>query len=189
MKTLIVEDRPVKLQIVWCHKEPTHARRGRKKAATHSVFVFVHLRVCGNKQWDTAGQERFHTLTESYYRNSHGVILVYDVTDRESFDRIQKWAAQIDQYQDLHLCRLLVGNKSDMESARKVTTQEGEDLAKSLGTGFVETSAKTQSNVEKAFLDIATEILHKTEFATTAHNSKQASTNTHTQTCAQTERG
>ena len=152
----------------------------RKQQCT--LCLCLCICVCGNKQWDTAGQERFHTLTESYYRNSHGVILVYDVTDRESFDRIQKWAAQIDQYQDLHLCRLLVGNKSDMESARKVTTQEGEDLAKSLGTGFVETSAKTQSNVEKAFLDIATEILHKTEFATTAHNSKLASTNTHTQT-------
>ena len=88
---------------------------------------------------------------------------MYDVTDRESFDRIKKWAAQIDQYQDLHLCRLLVGNKCDLDTARKVSTEEGEELAKALGTNFVETSAKTQSNVEKAFLDIATEILHNTE--------------------------
>ena len=115
-------------------------------------------------QWDTAGQERFHTLTESYYRNSHGVVLVYDVTDRRSFDRIQHWAGQIGEYENLRLSKLLVGNKTDLTETRMVTTAEGEELAKKLGMSFVETSAKSTDNVEQAFVGIATEILHNIEF-------------------------
>lgn len=115
-------------------------------------------------QWDTAGQERFHTLTESYYRNSHGVVLVYDVTDRRSFDRIQHWAGQIGEYENLRLSKLLVGNKTDLTETRMVTAAEGEELAKKLGMSFVETSAKSTDNVEQAFVGIATEILHNIEF-------------------------
>jgi len=111
--------------------------------------------------WDTAGQERFRTLTESYYRNSHGVILVYDVTNHESYEKIRSWAEQIEQYGDRNLCKLLVGNKTDKEHERTVTTQEGSSLAKSLGIEFLETSAKDTSNVEEAFTNLATQILKK----------------------------
>lgn len=157
MKTLMLEDRPVKLQIV-CPSSAPPAPQPMQVTATKK-----HAHAAA--QWDTAGQERFHTLTESYYRNSHGVILVYDVTDRTSFDRIQKWAGQIDAYENLRLSKLLVGNKTDLAEKRMVTTAEGQELAQTLGMAFVETSAKSTDNVEQAFVGIATEILHNIEFA------------------------
>ena len=88
---------------------------------------------------------------------------MYDVTDRTSFDRIQKWAGQIDAYENLRLSKLLVGNKTDLVARRMVTTAEGEELARTLGMNFVETSAKSTDNVEQAFVGIATEILHNIE--------------------------
>ena len=89
---------------------------------------------------------------------------MYDVTDRTSFDRIQKWAGQIDAYENLRLSKLLVGNKTDLAEKRMVTTAEGQELAQTLGMAFVETSAKSTDNVEQAFVGIATEILHNIEF-------------------------
>ena len=75
-------------------------------------------------QWDTAGQERFRTITSSYYRGAHGIIIVYDITDRESFDNVKQWLNEIDRYACENVNKLLVGNKSDMDSKRQVETQE-----------------------------------------------------------------
>jgi Ras-related protein Rab-1A len=66
--------------------------------------------------WDTAGQERFRTLTASYYRGAHGIIIVYDVTDRETFDNVQQWMQEIDRFATENVCKVLVGNKIDLES-------------------------------------------------------------------------
>ena len=74
--------------------------------------------------WDTAGQERFRTITSSYYRGAHGIIIVYDITDRESFDNVKQWLNEIDRYACENVNKLLVGNKSDMDSKRQVETQE-----------------------------------------------------------------
>ena len=70
--------------------------------------------------WDTAGQERFRTITSSYYRGAHGIIVVYDVTDAESFANVKQWLAEIDRYANESVNKLLVGNKSDLASKRAV---------------------------------------------------------------------
>lgn len=64
--------------------------------------------------WDTAGQERFKTITASYYKGAHGIILVYDITDRQSFKDIENWLAEVDKYGNENVVKLLVGNKSDL---------------------------------------------------------------------------
>jgi Ras-related protein Rab-1A len=115
--------------------------------------------------WDTAGQERFRTITSSYYRGAHGIIIVYDVTDKESFQNIQHWLQEIDKYANEGVMKLLVGNKSDLQSKKVVSYDEAKELADSLGIGFIETSAKNAHNVEQAFTKMALEM--KTKVKTT----------------------
>jgi len=108
--------------------------------------------------WDTAGQERFRTITSSYYRGAHGIIVVYDVTDNESFNNVKQWLHEIDRYACENVNKLLVGNKSDLTAKRVVSTEQGKEFADSLGIEFLETSAKTSTNVEQAFLTMASQI-------------------------------
>lgn len=108
--------------------------------------------------WDTAGQERFRTITSSYYRGAHGIIVVYDVTDNESFNNVKQWLHEIDRYACESVNKLLVGNKSDLTTKRVVSTDQGKEFADSLGIEFLETSAKTSTNVEQAFLTMASQI-------------------------------
>nr|XP_020443858.1 ras-related protein ORAB-1-like isoform X2 [Monopterus albus] len=110
--------------------------------------------------WDTAGQERFRTITSSYYRGAHGIIIVYDVTEQESFNNVRQWLDEIDRYACENISRLLVGNKSDLVSKKVVDVATAQDLASSLKIPFLETSAKSSDNVERAFLTMASEI-HK----------------------------
>ncbi|XP_040835646.1 ras-related protein Rab-42 [Ochotona curzoniae] len=102
--------------------------------------------------WDTAGHERFRCITRSFYRNMVGVLLVFDVTNRKSFEHIRDWHQDVlaTQGPDKAIF-LLIGHKSDLQSARCISAQEAEELAASLGMGFVETSAKSNHNVELAF--------------------------------------
>ncbi|KAM3616648.1 uncharacterized protein V6R79_021213 [Siganus canaliculatus] len=110
--------------------------------------------------WDTAGQERFRTITSSYYRGAHGIIIVYDVTEQESFNNVKQWLDEIDRYACENVSRLLVGNKSDLVGKKVVDAATAQDLASSLKISFLETSAKSSDNVERAFLTMASEI-HK----------------------------
>jgi Ras-related protein Rab-1A len=105
--------------------------------------------------WDTAGQERFRTITKSYYRGSNGIIVVYDITDRETFDQVQHWMSEIDAHASADVCRLLVGNKADLKDKRAVKTDEGAALGRQFGIPFLETSAKDASNVETMFMTMA----------------------------------
>lgn len=108
--------------------------------------------------WDTAGQERFRTITNSYYRSAHGIVIVYDVSDEESFRNVKTWLLEIDRYGPANVNKLLVGNKTDIPEKRQISTQQGRDLAASLGIQFLETSAKENSNVEKIFISMASDI-------------------------------
>jgi len=104
--------------------------------------------------WDTAGQDRFRTITSSYYRGAHGIIVVYDVTDKDSFDNVKQWMNEIEKYAQENVCRLLVGNKCDLTAERKVKTEEGEELAKQYKIPFVETSARNSANIDQAFIQM-----------------------------------
>jgi len=116
--------------------------------------------------WDTAGQERFRTISSTYYRGAHGILVVYDVTNRTSFDNVKRWLLEIDKYAREGVNKLLVGNKADGSSPadlsnRQVTTEEGKLFADSHGINFLETSAKTGTFVDTAFLMMAHEIKTK----------------------------
>ena len=112
--------------------------------------------------WDTAGQERFRTITSSYYRGAHGIIVVYDVTDAESFNNVKQWLSEIDRYANENVNKLLVGNKSDLTSKRAVDYETAKAFADEIGIPFLETSAKNATNVEQAFMTMAAEIKKRT---------------------------
>ncbi|KAL2902985.1 Ras-related protein RABD2c [Bienertia sinuspersici] len=103
-------------------------------------------------RWDTAGQERFRTITSSYYRGAHGIIVVYDVTDQESFNNVKQWLNEIDRYASDNVNKLLVGNKCDLTANKVVSYETGKAFADELGIPFLETSAKSATNVEQAFM-------------------------------------
>ena len=105
--------------------------------------------------WDTAGQERFRTITKSYYKGSEGIILIYDVTKRESFENVKTWVSQIREEVCQKAVIYVVGNKIDMNETRVVTTEEGEKLSKELELPFKEASAKNGTNVDETFSDLA----------------------------------
>lgn len=79
------------------------------------IYVFI--------QWDTAGQERFRTITTSYYRNTQGILLVYDITDRNTFNSIRQWMQQINLHADVHVNKILIGNKCDLIAQRVSSLQ------------------------------------------------------------------
>ena len=108
--------------------------------------------------WDTAGQERFRTITSSYYRGAHGIIVVYDVTDQESFNNVKVWLQEIDRYANENVNKLLVGNKSDLTSKKVVDYETAKAFADELGIPFLETSAKSAANVEQSFMTMGAEI-------------------------------
>ncbi len=112
--------------------------------------------------WDTAGQERFRTLTSTYYRGAHGVVLVYDVTRPETFGHLSQWLAEIEMYSPgggANVVKLLVGNKTDLATDRAVSTAEGEAWARAHGMLFLESSAKNADNVRAVFEEVVARIL------------------------------
>ncbi|EPT25948.1 Rab18/RabC-family small GTPase [Toxoplasma gondii ME49] len=109
--------------------------------------------------WDTAGQERFRTLTSSYYRGAQGIIMVYDVSNRQSFLNLQSWLDEIYRYStNADAVLMLVSNKVDKRTVQ-VERREGEAFAFQKGMLFVETSAKTRQGVDHAFEELVQKIL------------------------------
>lgn len=135
-----------------------------EQAATIGVdFKVKTLTVDGNKTklaiWDTAGQERFRTLTPSYYRGAQGVILVYDVCSRSSFNKLDAWLNELETFSTKHdLIKMLVGNKID-QSKREVTKEDGLKFARKYQMLFIEASAKTKEGVQCAFEELVEKII------------------------------
>ncbi|KAG8185258.1 hypothetical protein JTE90_023871 [Oedothorax gibbosus] len=111
--------------------------------------------------WDTAGQERFRSVTHAYYRDAHALLLLYDVTNKASFDNTRAWLGEINEYAQDDVVIMLIGNKADATTDRLVQYQDGERLAKEYGVTFMETSAKTGTNVELAFMAVARELKYR----------------------------
>lgn len=111
--------------------------------------------------WDTAGQERFYTIAKAYFRSALGVILVFDITDRKSFDQLPRWLRDARTEADPHCSVILVGNKSDLSSSRVVSKEEAEDFARSHELCYIETSAAENSNIEEVFMRAGADLLRK----------------------------
>ena len=112
--------------------------------------------------FDTAGQERFKNIQASYYKGANGILVVYDITNRESFENLNSWLIEIEKNANKNVYKLLIGNKCDLEEKRKVSYQEGKDFAASNGMQFIETSAKADTKVKDAFELLTQEIIKST---------------------------
>ena len=108
--------------------------------------------------WDTSGEERFRTILKTAYKGAHGIILIYDVTDQNSFKNIRNWIKQIEVHGDISVKKVLVGNKCN-EPGRVITEEEGKKLAKEYNIGFFESSARTGKNVNEVFNYLVKEII------------------------------
>jgi Ras-related protein Rab-1A len=109
--------------------------------------------------WDTAGQERFRTITSAYYRGADGIIMVYDVTNQDSFEHVEEWLSEVDRYANENTAKLLIGNKADLLDQKQVSEETARRFAEKLNIPFLETSAKTSTNVDAAFLTMAKELI------------------------------
>jgi len=139
-----------------------------ESSATIGVDFRVHkMEVKGRRVklsiWDTAGQERFRTITSSYYRGAQGIILVYDVSNRESFEALPRWYSELETYVSSSVVKIVVGNKVDKEFSRQVSTSEGQAFATRMSSLFIEASAKTSIGVREAFQEVVERILDTPE--------------------------
>eukprot|EP00005_Dracoamoeba_jomungandri_P002386 CAMPEP_0174250142 /NCGR_PEP_ID=MMETSP0439-20130205/405_1 /TAXON_ID=0 /ORGANISM="Stereomyxa ramosa, Strain Chinc5" /LENGTH=206 /DNA_ID=CAMNT_0015330135 /DNA_START=65 /DNA_END=685 /DNA_ORIENTATION=+ len=113
--------------------------------------------------WDTAGQERYRAITTAYYRGAVGALLVYDITRFSSFKNVSRWLEELREHAQDGIVVMLVGNKTDLNHVRAVTTQQGEDYAKAEQLSFIETSALDGSKVTEAFEKIIEEIYNRSQ--------------------------
>jgi Ras-related protein Rab-1A len=114
--------------------------------------------------WDTAGQERFKSITSSYYKGANAIIIVYDVTSRDSFINLDKWIDDIDKYTSYDVIKVIIGNKTDLTDKRSVSYEEGAQFAKTNGMIYAEASAKNSTGIEELFLKTTQEILEQTKY-------------------------
>ena len=131
-------------------------------------FETKYLRLNGktiNLQiWDTAGQERYKVLAKNYFKNSDGFIIVYDITDKKSFNNVVNWITQIKDSASENVKCVLLGNKCDLEELRQVDINQGKDLANNYNFKFYETSAQKGNNIQKVFTDLVKGFLNDDNF-------------------------
>ncbi|CAB0035977.1 unnamed protein product [Trichogramma brassicae] len=115
--------------------------------------------------WDTAGQEKFHALGPIYYRMSNGAVLVYDITDAETFQKVKSWVKELKKMLGNEICLVIAGNKIDLEKERNVSVEEAEEYARQVGAVHYNTSAKFNHNVEEMFLDLTHRMMEQAQEA------------------------
>ena len=113
--------------------------------------------------WDTAGQERFKNIIASYYRGAHGILLIYDVTDKDSFRNLSNWLIEIEKNANKNVLKIVIGNKTDLENKRVISYNQGKEFADTYGLKFLETSAKKNLNVNEAFETLGRELMAASE--------------------------
>ena len=97
--------------------------------------------------WDTAGEERFRTIISSYYRGAHGILLIFDLTEIESFNNLNNWLTEIEKNANKNVVKVLIGNKCDLEDKRVISFEKAKDFADSNNMKYIETSAKIDKNI------------------------------------------
>lgn len=125
--------------------------------------------------WDTAGQEKFKSILTSYYKGTHGILLVYDITNKQSFVDLQLWLSEVEKHGRENVVKILIGNKKDLESQRQVSTEEASKFAESQGMKYLETSAKDGLNIEESFVNLVKE-MKKKNFNNILNNTKKPPT-------------
>ena len=113
--------------------------------------------------WDTAGQERSKNIISSYYRGAHGILLIYDVTDKDSFRNLSNWLIEIEKNASKNVLKIVIGNKTDLENKRVISYNQGKEFADTYGLKFLETSAKKNLNVNEAFETLGRELMAASE--------------------------
>lgn len=118
---------------------------------------------CRIQIWDTAGQEKLKAVAASYYRNANGIAIIFDITNRESFDKLDFWISEANSNVPENTPFIVIGNKNDLIDQRKVSIEEAKDFVSKRGYYYVETSAKTNKDdcVSKAFDQLVGEMLNK----------------------------
>ena len=142
-----------------------HVFTGESQSTIGVEFIATQINVEGSvfrlQIWDTAGQERFRAIAKAYFRSAIGVMLVFDLTDRKSFDDLNGWLNDVHAHCDPNVVVTLIGNKSDLENSRKVSESEARAFADLHQLQYLETSALDGSNVELAFQTAASNVLRK----------------------------
>ncbi|XP_067682319.1 uncharacterized protein [Haliotis asinina] len=123
--------------------------------------VFVDGKIIKLQIWDTAGQERYRSFSSNFFRGAHGIILVYSITSKDSFDSVPSWVETVNKSAPVDVSTLLIGNKSDLSSERVVGHASGSACAEKFGISFLETSARNSTNVQQAFVTMATQIKNR----------------------------
>ncbi|NWZ85231.1 RAB17 protein, partial [Poecile atricapillus] len=114
--------------------------------------------------WDTAGQEKYQSVCHLYYRDAHAALLVYDIANKQTLSRAKLWLEELEKrFLPNEIVIALVGNKTDLATEREVTTEEGEELARTKGLLFMETSAKSNHQVNDVFMAVVQELLRREE--------------------------
>ena len=111
--------------------------------------------------WDTAGHEKFRTITTSYYKSAHAIIILYDITELSSFEHIKNWMEEIEKFGKPGVLKIIVGNKKDLEDKRQVSKEMAECFAEKNRIKYMEVSAKNNINIEDLFTHIVKTLLEK----------------------------
>ncbi|KAJ8511534.1 hypothetical protein OPV22_001968 [Ensete ventricosum] len=142
----------------------------KQEATVQAFYLKKHLVIEGVPVtlsiWDTAGQERFHALGPIYYRDADAALLVYDITDNDTFLRVRKWVKELQQMASKDIIMAIAANKSDLVRSRKYDIQEAESYAATIGSKIFVTSAKSGTGVDEVFIDITTRLLQKKKNST-----------------------
>ena len=131
----------------------------RVKTIDIDDYLYAKLQI-----WDTSGQERFKTITSSYYRGSHGVIVVYDISDLQSFKDVKKWIKELINFTSPNIVLILVANKCDLKNKRVVSFESGKELADSYGILFIEVSSMSNININDIFYKLAKAVVNIYQF-------------------------